>query len=196
MSELNDIARRILSYIEESIDDGIPPSVREICQTLNIKSTSTVHRYLKLLEEDGYILREDNLNRAIRLPGRGSVKVPLVGKIAAGAPILAVQQVEEYIPFKPDFGDGKDLFALRIKGESMIKAGILEGDIIVVRQGSAADNGDIVVALVDEEATVKRFYKENGHYRLQPENDTMEPIVVPSCTVLGKVVACMRYYNR
>lgn len=195
MSELNEKARKILDYITSEIGDGIPPSVREICAALQIKSTSTVHKYLKELEDDGYIVREENLNRAIRLPGSGSVHVPLLGTITAGSPILAVEEIEEYIPFKTSYGDARDLFALHVRGESMINAGILDGDIIVAKRTGTANNGEIVVALIEDEATVKRFYKENGQYRLQPENDTMDPIIVDSCLILGKVVSCLRFYE-
>lgn len=195
MNNLNDKARRILDYITQEIADGVPPSVREICAALQIKSTSTVHKYLKELEEAGFIVREENLNRAIRLPGSGSVSVPLLGTVTAGQPILAVEDIEEYIPFKAKSGDSRDLFALRVKGESMINAGILDGDVIVARRVSTAYNGEIVVALIEDEATVKTFYKENGHYRLQPENDTMDPIIVDSCLILGKVISCLRFYE-
>ena len=195
MNNLNDKARRILDYITQEIADGVPPSVREICAALQIKSTSTVHKYLKELEEAGFIVREENLNRAIRLPGSGSVSVPLLGTVTAGQPILAVEDIEEYIPFKARSGDSRDLFALRVKGESMINAGILDGDVIVARRVSTAYNGEIVVALIEDEATVKTFYKENGHYRLQPENDTMDPIIVDSCLILGKVISCLRFYE-
>lgn len=194
MAELNNMARQILDFITTKIDDGVPPSVREICAALQIKSTSTVHRYLRLLEEEGYIMREENLNRAIRLPGGTAVKVPLVGDIAAGSPILAVEDIETYIPFHSSYGDGKDLFALRIKGESMIRAGIMDGDIIIARRADAATDGEIVVALLGDEATVKRFYREKGGYRLQPENETMKPIFCRACRILGKVCACIRYY--
>ena len=195
MNNLNDKARRILDYITQEIADGVPPSVREICAALQIKSTSTVHKYLKELEEAGFIVREENLNRAIRLPGSGSVSVPLLGTVTAGQPILAVEDIEEYIPFKAKSGDSRDLFALRVKGESMINAGILDGDVIVAKRVSTAYNGEIVVALIEDEATVKTFYKENGHYRLQPENDTMDPIIVDSCLILGKVISCLRFYE-
>ncbi|MDY4192638.1 MAG: transcriptional repressor LexA [Oscillospiraceae bacterium] len=194
MSELNQKAQMILDYINERLQDGIPPSVREICADLGIKSTSTVHKYLKELEEDGYIIRGENLNRAIKMPGSGAVKVPLLGTVTAGAPILAVQDVEEYIPFRGGSYSGKDLFALHVKGESMINAGILDGDVIIVQRTATAHNGEIVVALVEDEATVKRFYKEDGHYRLQPENDTMDPIIVEQCSILGKVISLMRFY--
>ena len=195
MRQLNDKARKILDYITKEISDGVPPLVREICAALQIKSTSTVHKYLRELEEEGYIVREENLNRAIRLPGGGAVKVPLLGTVTAGMPILAVEDIEEYIPFQTKYGDGSDLFALHVRGESMINAGIFDGDVIVARRESTADNGEIIVALVEDEATVKRFYKENGHYRLQPENDTMDPIIVDSCSILGKVIACLRFYE-
>lgn len=194
MSELNQKAQMILDYINERLQDGIPPSVREICADLGIKSTSTVHKYLKELEEDGYIIRGENLNRAIKMPGSRAVKVPLLGTVTAGAPILAVQDVEEYIPFRGGSYSGKDLFALHVKGESMINAGILDGDVIIVQRTATAHNGEIVVALVEDEATVKRFYKEDGHYRLQPENDTMDPIIVEQCSILGKVISLMRFY--
>ena len=169
--------------------------MREISAALQFISSSTVHKYLKELEVGGYIVREENLNRAIRLPGSGSVKVPLLGTVPAGHPILAVEDVEEYISFQTKYGDGSDLFALRVKGESMVNAGILDGDVIVARRETAAYNGEIVVALIEDEATVKRFFKENGHYRLQPENDTMDPIIVDSCSILGKVIACLRFYE-
>ncbi|MDD2955588.1 MAG: transcriptional repressor LexA [Oscillospiraceae bacterium] len=195
MAELNQKARMILDYINDRIEDGIPPSVREICADLGIKSTSTVHKYLKELEEDGYIIRGENLNRAIKMPNSSAVKVPLLGTVTAGSPILAVQDIEEYIPFRSSGGySGKDLFALHVRGESMINVGILDGDVIIVQRTTTARNGEIVVALVEDEATVKRFYKENGHYRLQPENDTMDPIIVEQCSILGKVVSLMRFY--
>ena len=195
MSHLNDKARRILDYITQEIADGVPPSVREICAALQIKSTSTVHKYLKELEEGGYIVREENLNRAIRLPGSGSVSVPLLGTVTAGQPILAVEDIEEYIPFKARSDDAKDLFALRVKGESMINAGILDGDVIVAKRVSTAYNGEIVVALIEDEATVKTFYHDGNRFRLQPENSTMEPIYADELLVLGKVVASMRFYK-
>lgn len=138
MTQLNDKARRILDYITKEIGDGVPPSVREICAALQIKSTSTVHKYLKELEEGGYIVREENLNRAIRLPGSSAVKVPLLGTVTAGQPILAVEEIEEYIPFQTKYGDGSDLFALHVRGESMINAGILDGDVIVARRTTTA----------------------------------------------------------
>ncbi len=187
---------RILNYINERIGEGVPPSIREICNDLSIKSTSTVHRYLKILEEKGLLLRDQNLNRSIRLSQERTLQVPLVGTVTAGQPILAVESMEGYIPFQTNSYRPEDLFALHVRGESMINAGILDGDVIIARKTPTAANGEIVVALIEDEATVKRFYKENGHYRLQPENDTMEPIYTDSVSILGKVIALMRNYER
>ena len=192
MPDLNPKALEILDYIRDRIDQGLPPSVREICAALEIKSTSTAHKYLKELQEHGLIEKGDRMNRAITLPEERSLRVPLLGTVTAGQPILAVEEVEGYVPFRGQGLSSKDLFALRVRGESMIKAGILDGDIVIIR---TAENGQIVVALVEDEATVKRFYKENGHYRLQPENDAMEPIYVDSVSILGRVVALLREYE-
>ncbi|WP_262395599.1 transcriptional repressor LexA [Youxingia wuxianensis] len=183
----------ILEVIRSFIDRGVPPTVREICSQLGIKSTSTVHRYLGQLQEKGYITKDENLNRSIRLTEGEMTRVPVVGLVTAGSPILAVEQIEQYIPVKTR-GDGKDLFALHVRGESMIGAGILDGDIIIARRTSTAENGEIVVAMIDDEATVKRFYKEKGRYRLQPENDTMSPIYTDTVAILGKVVSLYREY--
>lgn len=187
-------AERVLGYINKRINQGVPPSVREICTDLGIKSTSTVHKYLKQLEQAGCIERDQNLNRSIKIPGGSMVKVPLLGTVTAGAPILAVEQIEDYIPYKSRTGSDKDLFALHVRGDSMQNAGILDGDILIVRQMNTAYNGEIVVAMIEEEATVKRFYKEKGHFRLQPENDEYEPIIVDEVTILGKVISVMRFY--
>ena len=193
---LSEKAARILKYVEDCIDDGVPPSVREICSTLSIKSTSTVHKYLKELEEKGYIIRGENLNRSIRLAQpRAAARVPLVGTVAAGTPILAVENIEDYIPYRMEANSSENLFALHVKGESMINVGIYDCDVIIVRKTTYAQNGEIVVALVEDEATVKRFYKEDGHFRLQPENDTMDPIIVDEVSILGKVVSLIRYYD-
>ena len=187
-------AEAILSYMTEFINDhGYPPTVREICAELEIKSTSTVHRYLKELQADGRISMGENQNRAISIknatpPGT----IPVLGHVAAGSPILAEEEVDEYVPFA---GDTADLFALHVHGNSMIKCGILDGDIVVVKRTPEARNGQIVVALVEDSATVKRFYKEDGHFRLQPENDDYEPIIVDSVDILGKVVSVMRSYD-
>ena len=186
----------LLRYITDRVNDGLPPTVREICSEFDIKSTSSAHKYLKELVAAGYITMGEGTNRSIRLVQRErTVSVPLLGVVTAGQPILAVEQVEEYIPFRYAKGDSTDLFALHVRGESMINAGILDGDIIVARKTATARNGEIVVAMVEDEATVKRFYKENGHYRLQPENPAMDPIIVPEASVLGKVISVIRHYE-
>ena len=188
-------ALKVLEYINNRAADGVPPSVREICAAVSIKSTSTVHKLLGELEEHGLIQREQGLNRAIKLPGEPSVRVPILGTVTAGAPILAVEEVVGYLPYAPRGINPSELFALRVRGESMIKAGILDGDLIVARKTPTAENGQIVVALLEDEATVKRFYRENGRFRLQPENDSMEPIYVDSLQILGRVVSVIRYYD-
>ena len=195
MADMNPTALQILDYIRDRIDEGLPPSVREICAALDIKSTSTAHKYLGELRERGLIEKGDRLNRAITLPDDRNVRVPLVGTVTAGQPILAVEEIEGYIPYRSRHLHSRDLFALRVRGESMINAGILDGDIVVVRRTPTAENGDIVVALVEDEATVKRFYKEKGHFRLQPENDEMEPIIVDSVSILGRVISLIREYE-
>lgn len=193
---LNDKAKEIYRYIRDRIDDGYAPTVREICKALDIRSTSTVHRYINLLVEEGYLDKMDNQNRAIRLHGSTVRSVPLVGTVTAGMPITAIENIEDTLSYVPDRHYSGELFALKVRGESMIKVGILDGDIVIVEQCETAENGEIVVALVnDDEATVKRFYKENGGYRLQPENDTMEPIYVEKAAVLGRVVALLRYMD-
>ncbi|MBE6847742.1 MAG: transcriptional repressor LexA [Oscillospiraceae bacterium] len=194
---LNDTARAVYSYICQRIDEGYPPTIREICSALGIRSTSTVHRYINRLAEEGYLEKMDNQNRAIRLKGRSSVNVPLIGTVTAGLPITAIENITEYLPYVPHRHFSGELFALKVRGESMINAGIFDGDVVIVERQQVAENGDIIVALVnEEEATVKRFYKENGGYRLQPENDTMEPIFVDEVAVLGKVVALLRYFEQ
>ena len=193
MRELTTKESAVFDLIRRSIEKGVIPSVREIGAELGIKSTSSVHRYLTSLEEKGYIERGDGLNRSIRLPGSQVSHIPVLGVVTAGQPILAVESVEEYIPVQLR-GNSKELFALRVRGESMIKAGILDGDLIIARRTPTAENGEIVVALIDDEATVKRFYKENGGYRLQPENDTMEPIYTDHLMILGRVVGLQREY--
>ena len=195
MADMNPKALQILDYIRDRIDEGLPPSVREICAALDIKSTSTAHKYLGELRERGLIEKGDRLNRAITLPDDRSVRVPLVGTVTAGQPILAVEEIEGYIPYRSRHLHSREHFALRVRGESMINAGILDGDIVVVRRTPTAENGDIVVALVEDEATVKRFYKEKGHFRLQPENDEMEPIIVDSVSILGRVISLIREYE-
>ena len=184
----------IYSYISEHLNEyGYPPTVREICAELGIRSTSTVHRYLRELQADGRITMGENQNRAITLNDAAPAgTIPVLGRVAAGSPILAEEEVEEYIPWS---GSAAGLFALRVRGDSMVKCGILSGDIVVVRQTPEAESGEIVVALVGGDATVKRFYKENGHFRLQPENDAYEPILVDEVTILGKVVSVVRTYD-
>ena len=192
---LNEKAQMIYRYIRERIDDGYAPTVREICSALDIRSTSTVHRYINLLVDEGLLDKMDNKNRAIRLHGSSARNVPLLGKVTAGMPITAIENIEDYISYVPDRNFAGDLFALKVSGESMINAGILDGDIVIVEQCATVENGEIAVVMVnDDEATVKRFYKENGGYRLQPENDTMEPIYTAEASVLGRVVALVRYF--
>ena len=193
---LNEKAMNIYQFIKESIDNGYPPTVREICSALNIKSTSTVHKYINLLVEEGYIEKLDNHNRAIKLKGsENGITVPVVGNVAAGIPITAIENITDYISFAANRSFSHPLFALKIKGESMINLGIYDGDMIIVEQTNVAENGDVIVALVDgENATVKTFYKEDGHFRLQPENDNMEPIISQNVEVLGKVIGLIRYF--
>ena len=190
----------ILEFIKKEIlKKGYPPTVREICETVHLKSTSSVHSHLETLEKNGYIRRDPTKPRAIEivddtfgLTRREMVQVPMIGTVAAGLPILAEENIEEYFPIPAELLPNSQTFMLRIKGNSMINAGIFEGDRVIVEQTPTAENGDIVVALIDDSATVKRFYKEGDHYRLQPENDTMEPIIVSNLNVLGKVIALFR----
>lgn len=193
---LNEKAMNIFQFIKDSIDNGYPPTIREICDALNIKSTSTVHKYINILAEEGYIEKVDKQNRAIKIKGvENGINVPLLGNVAAGMPILAIENITNYINFAPDRSYNNPLFALKIQGESMVNAGMYDGDIIIVEQTRYAENGDIVVAMIDgENATVKTFYKENGKFRLQPENDNMEPIIVNDVKILGKVAALIRYF--
>lgn len=195
MDKVNRRRERIYHYIVERIEDGSAPSVREICQALSIKSTSTVHSDLKAMADKGQILLTEGLNRAIRLPGRSSVSVPLVGAVAAGIPILAIENIESYLPVSSDLARGRELFALRVEGESMKDAAILPGDLVVVEKSSTAENGQIVVAMVEGEATVKRYYKENGHFRLQPENDAFAPLILDEVELLGRVISVIRYLD-
>ena len=200
MGELTKKQQAVLTFLQERAEGGLPPTVREICTAAGIKSTSTVHAYLKTLEDEGYISRQSGLNRAIRVNGMEKVpsapppgRVPLLGRVTAGMPILAVEEIEDYVPYTGHY-DVRELFALRVSGTSMINAGILDRDVVIVRRDTTAENGDIVVTLVGEEATVKRFFKEDGHFRLQPENDAFEPIIVPEVSILGKVVSLVRYF--
>ena len=198
MENLNDRERSLLAYIKDRLIDQVPPTVREICRDLNIKSTSSAHRYLKSLEAKGYISMGDNENRVIRLIGsqfQRTAQIPLLGTVTAGQPILAFEEITDYIPFAANGEDTSKLFALKVRGESMIEAAILDSDIVVVRQTPTVENGTIAVAMVDGEATVKRFYKEKGHFRLQPENSEMDPIIVDECQVLGRVIAVVRHLS-
>ena len=195
--------REILEYIKQEIlNKGYPPAVREICEAVHLKSTSSVHSHLETLEKNGYIRRDPTKPRAIEiiddnfnLTRREVVNVPIIGQVAAGQPLLAVENIENYFPIPTEFMPNAETFMLKVKGDSMINAGIFNGDKILVQKQSDAQNGDIVVALVDDSATVKNFYKEDGHFRLQPENDTMDPIIVNECSILGKVFGIMRFLN-
>ena len=191
----------ILEYIKsEILRIGYPPAVREICEAVNLRSTSSVHAHLESLEKNGYIRRDPTKPRAIEiiddsfnLTRREMVNVPMVGQVAAGEPILAEQNITNYFPIPMEFMPNNDTFMLTVKGESMINVGIYDGDYVLVEQRNTARNGEIVVALVDDSATVKTFYKEEGYYRLQPENDDMDPIIVMDCQILGKVIGVFRF---
>ena len=191
----------ILEYIKsELLSKGYPPAVREICEAVHLKSTSSVHSHLETLEKNGYIRRDPTKPRAIEimddtfnLTRREVVNVPVIGRVAAGAPILAEENIENYFPIPMEFMPNEKTFLLSVKGESMINAGILDGDYVLIKQQSNAENGDMVVALVEDGATVKRFFKEEGVYRLQPEKDFMDPIIVESVEILGKVIGVFRF---
>lgn len=192
--------QEILEYIKDTIlRKGYPPSVREICEAVHLKSTSSVHSHLETLERNNYIRRDPTKPRTIEiiddcfnLTRRELVNVPMVGTVAAGQPILAEQNIENYFPIPVELLPNGQTFMLRVKGESMINAGIFDGDQIIVKQQETARNGEIVVALIDDSATVKRFYKEKGYYRLQPENDALEPIIVNQVQILGVVIGLVR----
>lgn len=196
MKPLSKNQQAILAYLKRCSADGRIPSVREICDEIGLSSTSTVHHHLKALEDKGFIVRERGVNRCIQITGEEKgISVPVLGRVAAGNPIVAEQNIECYVTVTEHMGRGRELFALRVQGESMLKAGILDGDIVIVHRTPVAENGEIVVALVDDSATVKRFYKENGHFRLQPENDLFEPIIVEEVVLLGKVISLIRNYE-
>lgn len=194
--------REILEYIKQEIlNRGYPPAVREICEAVKLKSTSSVHSHLETLEKNGYIRRDPTKPRAIEiiddnfnLTRREVVNVPMVGKVAAGQPLLAVENISTYFPIPAEYMPNEETFMLQVKGESMINAGIFDGDNILVQKQNTARNGDMVVALVEDSATVKTFYKEDGYYRLQPENDSMDPIIVSDCQILGKVFGVFRFF--
>lgn len=195
--------QEILEYIKQEIlHRGYPPAVREICEAVKLRSTSSVHAHLETLEKNGYIRRDPTKPRAIEivddnfnLVRREMVNVPIIGTVAAGQPILATENIEDYFPIPAEMMPNVETFMLKVKGESMVNAGILDGDKVLVQQQSTARNGDIVVAMVDDSATVKTFYKEDGHYRLQPENDFMDPIIVNEVSILGKVFGVFRIFN-
>ena len=211
-NELNDREKDIINFIEKQIEErGYPPSVREIGKSVGLSSTATVHGYLNKLEEKGYVRKENQKGRALKLlkglkskkeefkpegkyaySEKELVEVPVVGKITAGEPILAVENLTDVFPIPLDFVGNSESFMLVVRGESMIEAGILDGDYILVKKQNVARNGEIVVALIGDEATVKTFYKEKDHIRLQPENSTMDPIIVPNCEILGKVSGVFR----
>lgn len=191
---MNEKQKRVFDYVKERMEEGFAPSIREICAALDIHSTSTAARYVNNLVAEGYLEKVDGCNRAIKLAGKGAVKIPLVGTITAGQPITAVEDITDYINFHSPKSYSGELFALKVRGESMINAAILDGDIVVVEKCPVVSNGEIAAVMVGgEEATVKTFYKENGHYRLQPENDTMDPIIVDECEIIGRVVSVIRY---
>ena len=193
----------ILEYIKEQIlEKGYPPAVREICEAVHLKSTSSVRAHLETLEKNGYIRRDPTKPRAIeicddsfQLVRNEMTSIPIIGTVAAGQPILAAENIEGYFPVPVDMVPNAETFILKVKGDSMINAGIFSGDQIFVERTNVARNGDMVVALVDDSATVKTFYKEQGHVRLQPENDTMDPIIVDDCDILGKVFGVFRLYR-
>ncbi len=192
--------QEILDYIKDIIlQKGYPPTVRDICEAVNLRSTSSVHAHLETLEKRGYIKRDPTKPRAIeiiddsfRMVRQEMTSIPVVGQVAAGMPILAQQNIESYFPLPVEFVPNTETFVLKVKGDSMINVGIFSGDSIFVEVTKTAKNGDIVVALIDDSATVKTFYKENGHIRLQPENDSMDPIIVDNCEILGKVFGVFR----
>jgi len=192
--------QEILEYIKtQQLKRGYPPAVREICDAVNLRSTSSVHAHLETLEKNGYIRRDPTKPRAIEiidddfsLTRREMTSIPVIGQVAAGEPILAEQNIESYFPFPADMLPSGEIYMLNVRGDSMINIGILDGDQVIVSKCETARNGEVVVALVDDSATVKRFYKENGHYRLQPENDELDPIIVDQVQVLGKVISVFR----
>ena len=202
--KLTDKQTQILEYIRHEIPaKGYPPSIREICQAVDLKSTSSVHAQLSSLEAKGYIRRDLTKSRSIEiidddfsLTKRELVNIPIVGTVSCGQPILAEQNIEDYFPVPPEYihNTNNQTFMLRVKGDSMINVGIYEKDLVIVEQCSSARNGEIVVALIEDSATVKTFYKENGYIRLQPENDYMDPILVEHCEILGRVIGLFRNF--
>lgn len=200
--KITDKQRQILEYMKEQIlSKGYPPSVREICAAVGLKSTSSVHSHLETLEEKGYIRRDPTKPRAIEivddtfnLTRRELVNVPILGNIAAGQPLLADDNINGYFPLPPEYVNNSQTFMLTVKGESMINIGIFDGDMVVVEQTNVARNGEVVVALIEDSATVKTFYKEKDYIRLQPENDSMDPIIVQDCLIMGRVIGLYRKF--
>ena len=193
MEGLTKSQQKVYDYLIKTLPSGVPPTVREICRATGLRSTSTVHAHLKTLERLGYISRDAGLNRSIHIEGtEPTSQVPVLGRVTAGMPILAVEDIEGYLPFPQK--SGKELFALHVMGLSMRDAGILDGDYVVVERTPTADDGEIVVAMIDEEATVKRLFREPDGIRLQPENPDFEPIYSDHASLLGRVIAVLRYY--
>ena len=201
--KISDKQREILEFIKsEILHRGYPPAVRDICEAVHLKSTSSVHSHLETLEKNGYIRRDPTKPRAIEIMDdtfnllrREVVNVPVLGRVAAGEPLFAQENIESYFPIPAEYMPNQEAFILQVKGDSMVNAGILDGDHIMVKSQPTADNGDVVVALIDDSATVKTFYREDDHIRLQPENDTMEPIIVDDCKILGKVYGVFRLFS-
>ncbi|MCI9531033.1 MAG: transcriptional repressor LexA [Lachnospiraceae bacterium] len=201
--KISDKQKEILEFIKsEILHRGYPPAVRDICEAVHLKSTSSVHSHLETLEKNGYIRRDPTKPRAIEIMDdtfnllrREVVNVPILGRVAAGEPLFAAENIESYFPIPAEYMPNQEAFILQVKGESMVNAGILDGDHIMVKCQPTADNGDVVVALIGDSATVKTFYQEANCYRLQPENDTMDPIIVKECTILGKVFGVMRIFR-
>lgn len=195
--------QEILDFIKsEILNKGYPPAVRDICEAVHLKSTSSVHSHLETLEKNGYIRRDPTKPRAIEimddqfnLTRREMVNVPMIGTVAAGQPILAQEHIEGYFPIPAEYMPNTDCFMLKVKGESMINAGILDGDMVLVQEEHTAENGDMVVALIEDGATVKTFYREEGIIRLQPENDFMDPIIVKDVSIIGKVIGVFRFFR-
>ena len=201
MLDIKDKQLEVYNFLKTYTENrGFPPSVREICEAVGLSSTSTVHGHLKRLEKKGFIKRDPSKPRALEIielnnNKKEMINVPIVGKVTAGLPILATENIEDTFPLPLEYiKHNKELFMLRVTGESMINVGINNGDLAIIEKTESAENGEIIVALIDNEATIKTFYKEDGHIRLQPENDTMEPIIVDNCSVLGKLVGIYRQY--
>lgn len=201
MLDIKDKQLEVYNFLKTYTENrGFPPSVREICEAVGLSSTSTVHGHLKRLEKKGLIKRDPSKPRALEIVElnqnkKEMINVPIVGKVTAGLPILATENIEDTFPLPLDYvKHDRELFMLKVTGESMINAGINDGDLAIIEKKESAENGNIVVALIDNEATIKRFFKENGHFRLQPENDTMDPIIVENCSILGKLVGIYRQY--